>query len=54
VTDNKCLGPQNVAAPLLHLELLHLKIGMVNQAWERFEDWVDNVVKVVPPSEMDA
>jgi hypothetical protein len=34
--------------------LLHLEIGMVNQAWEAFEGWVDDVVEVVPPIEKDA
>jgi hypothetical protein len=34
--------------------LLHLEIGMVNQAWEVFEGWVDNVVEVIPPIERDA
>ncbi len=45
----KCLGTQNFVPPLLHLE-----IGMVNQAWEDFEKWVDDVVEVVPPAEKDA
>jgi hypothetical protein len=44
-----CLGPENFVAPLLHLE-----IGMVNPAREQFEQWVDNVVEIVPPAEMDA
>jgi hypothetical protein len=30
---NGCLTPENVVPPLLHLEL-----GMVNQAWEKFQD----------------
>jgi hypothetical protein len=34
--------------------LLHLEIGMVNQAWEAFEGWVDDVIEVVPPIEKDA
>jgi hypothetical protein len=44
-----CLGPENFAPPLLHLE-----IGMVNQCWESFEEWVDEVVEIVPPIEKDA
>ena len=34
--------------------LLHLEIGMVNQAWESFEEWVDDVVEIVPPIKRDA
>jgi NACalpha-BTF3-like transcription factor len=45
----KCLGPDNFVPPLLHLE-----IGMVNQVWEAFEEWVDAIVEVVPPFERDA
>ncbi len=45
----KCLGPQNFVPPLLHLE-----IGMVNQAWDAFEDWVDDAVKIAPPHEKEA
>jgi hypothetical protein len=44
-----CLGPENFVPPLLHLE-----IGMVNQCWESFEEWVDEVVEIVPPIEKDA
>jgi hypothetical protein len=45
----RCLGPQNFVPPLLHLE-----IGMVNQAWESFKEWVNDVVEIVPPIERDA
>jgi hypothetical protein len=45
----KCLGPDNFVPPLLHLE-----IGMVNQVWEAFEEWVDAIVEIVPPFESDA
>jgi hypothetical protein len=45
----KCLGPDNFVPPLLHLE-----IGMVNHVRDEFEEWVDNVVEVVPPIEKDA
>jgi hypothetical protein len=45
----KCLGPQNFVPPLLHLE-----IGMVNQALDAFEDWVDDAVEIIPPHEKDA
>jgi len=27
---------------------------MVNQCWESFEEWVDEVVEIVPPAEKDA
>jgi hypothetical protein len=45
----RCLGPQNFVPPLLHLE-----IGIVNQAWESFKEWVDDVVEIVPPIERDS
>ena len=44
----RCLGPQNFVPSLLHLE-----IGMVNQAWESFEELVDDFVEIVPPIEKD-
>jgi hypothetical protein len=44
----RCLGPQNFVPPLLHLE-----IWMVNQAWEKFKEWVDDVVETVLPIERD-
>jgi hypothetical protein len=28
--------------------LFHLEIGMVNRAWEAFEEWVDVIVEGVP------
>jgi hypothetical protein len=43
------LGPQNFVLPLLHLD-----IGMVNQAWESIQEWVDDVLEIVPPIERDA
>jgi hypothetical protein len=43
------LTPQNFVPPLLHLE-----IGMVNQAWDDFEKWIDDVVEVIPQCEKDA
>jgi hypothetical protein len=50
-TEMHCasLTPQNFVPPLLHLE-----IGMVNQGWDDFEKWIDNVVEVIPQSEKDA
>jgi hypothetical protein len=44
-TEMHCasLTPQNFVPPLLHLE-----IGMVNQGWDDFEKWIDNVVEVIP------
>jgi hypothetical protein len=32
----KSVGPERFAPPLLHMEM-----GMVNQAWYTFEDWID-------------
>jgi len=43
------LGPRNFVPPLLHLEL-----GMVNQAFDNFEDWVDDAVEIIPPAEKEA
>jgi hypothetical protein len=45
----KSLSPLNFVPPLLHLE-----IGMVNQAWDALEDWVDDAVKIIPPHEKAA
>jgi hypothetical protein len=39
----KSLAPSNFVPPLLHME-----IGMVNQAWENFVNWVDDVVENFP------
>jgi hypothetical protein len=43
------LGPQHFVAPLLHLE-----IGIINQLWEAFDEWVGGVVEITPPTEKDA
>ena len=45
----KSLTPQDFVPPLLHME-----IGMVNHAWDDFEQWIDDVVEMVPPHEQDA
>jgi hypothetical protein len=45
----KCLGPEHFVPPLLHLEM-----GMVNNVWDDFEEWIDNAVEIVPPHEKDA
>lgn len=45
----KALTPQHFVPPLLHLQ-----IGMVNQAWDTFEEWIDNFVEVIPEHEKDA
>lgn len=37
----KSLTPLNFAPPLLYME-----IGMGNQAWEHFEEWIDYIVEV--------
>ena len=42
----KSLAPSNFVPPLLHME-----IGMVNQAWENFVNWVDDVVEKIPEDE---
>jgi hypothetical protein len=34
--------------------LLHMEIGMVNHAWDDFEQWIDDAVEMVPPHEQDA
>jgi hypothetical protein len=44
----RCLGPQNLVPLLFHLEK-----GMVNQAWESFEEWVDDAFEIVPSIERD-
>ncbi len=31
-----------------------MEIGMVNHAWDDFEQWIDDVVETVPPHEQDA
>lgn len=31
-----------------------MEIGMVNYAWDDFEQWVDDVVEMIPPHEQDA
>ncbi len=45
----KSLTPQNFVPPLLHKEM-----GMVNQAWDYFEQWIDDVVEMIPPEEQMA
>ncbi len=45
----KCLGPKTFVPPLLHLE-----IGMVNQALDTFEDWMDDAVEIIPSHEKEA
>ncbi len=34
--------------------LLHMEIGMVNQVWDNLEQWIDDVVEMVPPHEQEA
>ncbi len=34
--------------------LLHLEIGMVNQALDTFEDWMDDAVEIIPSHEKEA
>lgn len=45
----KCLGPEHFVPPLLHLEM-----GMVNNVWDDFEQWVDDKVEIIPPHEKEA
>ena len=45
----KSLGPDNFVPPLLHMEM-----GLVNQVWEDFENWVDGSVEIVPVDEKAA
>jgi hypothetical protein len=44
----KKLGPDNSVLPLLHMEM-----GLVNQVWEDFENWVDDNIKMIPMDEKD-
>jgi len=45
----KSLTPQDFAPPLLHME-----IGMVNHAWDNFEQWIDDDVEMIPQHEKDS
>jgi len=45
----KALGPDHFIPPLLHMEM-----GLVNQVWEDFEGWVDDVVEQIPLDEKAA
>jgi hypothetical protein len=45
----KGIGPENFVPPLLHMEM-----GMVNQSWDMFEDWIDNCVEIIPTHEKEA
>jgi hypothetical protein len=45
----KGIGPDHFVPPLLHMEM-----GMVNQSWDCFEEWVDDVVEIFPPHEKKA
>ncbi len=45
----KPLTPKSFVPPLLHLEM-----GMVNQIWDDFEQWIDDIVEMIPPHEQDA
>ncbi|MFN9983239.1 MAG: hypothetical protein ACK53Y_25145, partial [bacterium] len=42
----KSLTPDNFVPPLLHMEM-----GMVNQVWEDFENWIDDKVELIPIEE---
>jgi hypothetical protein len=42
----RSLTPNNSVPPLLHME-----IGMVNQAWEDLMTWIDDVVEKIPLDE---
>jgi hypothetical protein len=42
----KTFGPDNFAPPLLHMEM-----GLINQAWEDFDTWVDDHVEMIPIDE---
>jgi len=41
-------GPKYFLPPLLHLQM-----GMVNQAFDNFEAWVDDYVEVIPLAEKE-
>ena len=44
----KEIGPEHFVPPLQHMEM-----GMVNQSWDMFEDWIDDTVKIIPPHEKE-
>jgi hypothetical protein len=31
-----------------------MEMGMVNQSWDMFEDWIDNCVEIIPTHEKEA
>jgi hypothetical protein len=41
-----CLTPEDLVPPLLHME-----IGMVNQVWDNFKEWIDDSVERIPVDE---
>ncbi len=32
---------------------LHMEMGMVNQAWYAFVDWIDECTEIIPPHEKE-
>jgi hypothetical protein len=34
--------------------LLHMEMGMVNQVWQDFENWIDDKVELIPIEEKHA
>jgi len=48
-THYKAVTPQHFVPPFLHLQ-----IGMVNQAWDSLEEWINNVVEIITEHEKDA
>jgi hypothetical protein len=42
----KSIGPENFVPRLLHMEM-----GLVNQIWYVFEDWIDNFIEILTPHE---
>jgi hypothetical protein len=45
----KSIVPEKFLPPLLHMEM-----GLVNQIWYAFEDWIDKFVEIIPPHEKEA
>ena len=43
------IGPEKFVPPLLHMEM-----GLVNQVWDAFEEWIDAFVEIIPPHEKEA
>jgi hypothetical protein len=43
------IGLETFVPPLLHMEM-----GLVNQVWDAFEEWIDAIVEIIPSHEKEA